>query len=411
MHARTSGPEFAAKAERGKAALMSPNTEVYGGQGVVNMSSTAIKESTRFARNQKPEYLIVTAFPGSHLDIVRKALAQTGQPLQALPSTGQNLPDGHSMAPTLLDASGAAQKDATTEWLSYDPAIHCLCITEGPVAAIATALKAGRSLEEAAAEWQHNAEAALDLIRRNRFQCLTLLQEQIAPEQKSFTQLIQDRFGIELDLEVDSGQQSAEDAFYSILAAQYVTQNMELADIAAELEASAWPLSDNPMSSKFNYDAVVEAYRDGLHRLEGYRQQSDELESLRSESEQLKVRHADLQQENDTMLSQLHKVQLELEDYFLRYEEEKKKSAELTKGRERFKNELKQLKKAQQKAENDVANMQQGIDGRNNTIRQKVRTIKNLEMRIDAIEKSRSWRLTKPGRAIGRLLRSAVRRR
>jgi DNA repair exonuclease SbcCD ATPase subunit len=239
-------------------------------------------------------------------------------------------------------------------------------------------------------------------------------QDSVQPVNRSRCRLGDEKYGLELDLKLGPQKPDAEDALYSILAAQHVNQEPDLSDITLELEASAWPLCDDPSPKQLDCESAAEAYRSRGRELGEFHQKLQDVESVREERERLESKVNDLRQENDAMLAQLHKVQLELEDYYLQLREEKKKAEGVEKAKEGLKKELVELKKshekAREKAKKDVSNMQRGIDGRDNTIREKARTIKELENRIEAIYASTSWRLTRPIRVIGKLLKAPFRR-
>lgn len=358
-----------------------------GSLGVDSMSGAETNESEMPSLKQSPSHLLLVAFPGAHLDPIRQALSQAGVTINAMPgkagSNGQHLPSAEGDEPVVIAAREDGDQATLEAILDEQPSVHCLCVTEGPIAHVARSLKAGSRLDEAAAAWQRDAEAALNLIRQHPFQCLTVLHEQVMTEPAAFARLLKEKCSLDITLNLSPVKLGAEEALFRVLAAQHINQEVVLSDIALELEASAWPIVEPDTAAGLDSAAAVEAYRGGSRQLEEFRQQFQEFETLRDEREQL--------------LAQLHKVQLELEDYFLR-------SQQLEKERDKLQNDL-------EKKQKTIENMQRGIDGRTNTIRERAQTIRELEAHIKSIYKSSSWRLTKPVRAIGRVFRRLFRRR
>lgn len=484
------------------------------------MPGVDITEATTQSLSELPEYLIVAAFPASHLDQVARILEQGGAQLAPMPATGKRLPVREPGPPSVLAPTREAEPITTGQWLDGNSAIHCLCIAEGPVAYIARALKEGGRLEEAVTDWQRETRSALELLRRNPFQCLTILHEQLQAHPSRFARVLHEKYGIELNLDLEPEKPEPEDALFSILAAQHVNQETELSDVALELEASAWPLSENPPSTFLDSSAAVEAYRGGSRQLEEFRQQFREFESLRDEREQVlaqlhsvqleleeqhrelgqereshaltreelkKAREEDvkelriraqtlekerdqaleeksetgeslkqiriqlkterqryaetkqrleyvedrlkatekgqtdhegvaqrldeLQSENDALLSQLHTVQLEVEGYFNRYDAEKQTNEALARERDTLKTEHASIVRQLEVGNAQIVSLREIIQQQEAEIGDQAKTIRGLEQRIRAIRVSTSWRITKPLRAMIRVLKWPFQRR
>ncbi|MCP1727903.1 chemotaxis protein histidine kinase CheA [Natronospira proteinivora] len=479
---------------------MPQSMETFGEAG---MSGAPEAESSTLISSQQPEHMLLSVWPVGEFSRVSQVLSQAGAVLSQVPPGGTALPplDPDARDPVILSNDTEEPTPTVTRVMNEGDSVHALFVVEGPVAYIARALHAGEQLEKAADNWRAQAESALAQINQYRLRCLTVQLEQVLAAPETFTKLLTRRYGLNLQAVEAPEAGSPETALYSILAAQHVNQEPEISDLALELEASAWPLTEDPDRSRdLDIRAAVEAYRGGSRELEEFRKQYRELESLRSEREemlaqlhkvqleleehfnalnkerasheatrkalkkakegdvkaletrlaeaekardqaleqkaesesslkeilaelktersqheqvqkqlkaletaqqgkeqsskereQLEARIKDLQQENETMLEQLHKVQLELEDYFLRHRDEATRNKELTK-------QLKTLKE-------DVSKRDKQIESQKKAASQNARAVHDLESEITSLKRSRSWRLTRPVRAIGRILR------
>jgi len=365
-----------------------------GSYGIDSMSGAQTKEPEISSLKQSPSHLLLVAFPAAHLEGIRQALSQAGVTINAMPGeageSGQVLPRAEEAEPVVIAANEDGAHTALDAILDGQPGVHCLCVTEGPITHVARSLKSGSHLDEATAAWRRDVEAALSLIRQHRFQCLTVLHEQVVTEPAAFVRLLKEKCGLNIKLNLGPEEPGAEEAMFRILAAQHINQETNLSDIALELEASAWPLAEPGTAAGLDSAAAVEAYRCGRRELEEFRRKFQEFEALR--------------EERDQMLAQLHKVQLELEEYFLRGQDFEKKTRQLEKERDKLQVDLENKQKT-------IDSMQRGIDRRDKTIRDHAGAIRELENQIQAIRGSSSWRLTKPVRVVGRVLRRVLRRR
>jgi hypothetical protein len=93
------------------------------------MSGAEMRNSIHSGLSERSDYLIVTAFPDSHMDFVRDTLVRAGAELETLPLAGQGLPARRSAAPTVLAVNSQAGSDAAANWLNAEPAMRCLCVT------------------------------------------------------------------------------------------------------------------------------------------------------------------------------------------------------------------------------------------------------------------------------------------
>lgn len=376
------------------------------------MPGAEITEPTVRSLSGLPEYLIVATFPASHQDLVTEALERAGARRGTLPAAGNALPTRASGPPAFLTAPRGSDPSAILQWLNADPAAHCLCIVKGPIAYMASALKQGSDLEQAAAGWRREAQSALELIRQHRFQCLAVLLEQLQAEPGRFAQVVWEKCGVELTPAIERAEPDPEDTLFSILAAQYLSQQTHLADIALELEASAWRLTETDPSTLLDPQVAVEAYHGERRQRDQLAQNIKELESLRGEHEQsLKVRgespagrERELEEENNALLDQLHTVQLEVEKLADRHDREKRNNAVLIRARDSLKAERASLSEV-------IAQLERRIKECDGVISDHKKTIRELKQRITAIHLSTSWRLTTPLRLSGRMLKWPFRRR
>lgn len=396
------------------------------------MSGLANKESKLNPGQEPPTHLVLLGYPRQAQSEVAAMLERAGAAMAPLPAGQGKLPEPNGNRGVHLLAASEAEDAATqiSRRLAKQPRLHCLCLVEGPVAHIALSLKDGHSLDEATRDWQDQTEAALALIRQHRFQCLTVLREQAEAEPARLIALLNEKFELALSIEHSPAAPDAEDALYSILAAQHVKQQEALSDLALELEASAYPLVSPEQSGYWDTTVAVEAYRSASRELEDYfrklkqeekahKETRKELNNVRGErsaelqkqeeaesrSESSDENHqgfdnqlADLRQENEAMLAQLHKVQLELEDYFLRWKEAGKELDELKQTLARHDSEI-------DKKDQSIKTLEEQRAKLNQQLSQATQDIKRLDQKVEQFKNSTSWKITRPLRVLMRPFR------
>ncbi len=295
-------------------------------------------------------------------------------------------------APTLHAVKGE-DPQALSDWLEKYPQGHCLVFWRSPVAAVARAMAEGVAPDEALNQWLGQAETLMGAVRRNRRRT-TLVESSMA---QAHPGMLAERLAQRLALSLSTssnitGPSEDLDPIETLIAERTVVTNALAHRIAQELEATALPLGagkddllPDPLTAwqshrthekvvRADYERVRSENRELRQERQALKRQLDEQEAS-SGSNQARDQ-LELKEENDLLLQQLHNVQEELESYYLESREHQQKY---------------------QKAESERKKLEREC----NSALQRAGMLQN---KIDAMRKSRSWRLTKPLRA-GNLLK------
>lgn len=260
--------------------------------------------------------------------------------------------------------------DKLTQWINDTEAAHTIWL--GFVQAeyyLAYAQENGSSLETAAARWQKKTEELLAIQRQHRRQIklFNIHQALAAP----------DKFcaAISSDIVISPFTPEADESSLALLAAcQYVTQNTELKELNTRLQASAAPLCDSEQLN-VDIDYVLNIHRTQSRELRAIHEEYDQLlqqvREIQSLLDQSKSRCEELEknqlnapdqteinkqlketeEERDLILAQLHLVQEQLEEYYLKLQAEQQKTGDEQRGLAREKEQLQsQLQSERQQA-------------------------------------------------------------
>lgn len=262
-----------------------------------------------------------------------------------------------------LDAIKGLDPRAVSDWLEAHPQGHCLIFWHSPVSAVARAMAEGLAPDEGLAQWLDRAEALMRAVRGNRRRT-TLVESSLAQARPDrLVECLGQRLALSLTASPTTTGTSEElDPIEMLIAERAVVSNARAHRIDQELEATSLPLGTakgdllpDPMTAWQSHCGHGKG-DGGSHS-----NQADQL---------------DLKEENDLLLQQLHNVQEELESYYLESRESQQKY---------------------QKAESERKKLEREC----NSALQRAGMLQN---KIDAMRKSRSWRLTKPLR-IGNLFK------
>ena len=225
---------------------------------------------------------------------------------------------------------------------------------------------------QALAEWTASARSLLHGYRRNRRKSLLVDVEHAATAPDEFLRACADHLALRVPAEVPpledaARDETASDPIVRLIATQWATSTPEVEELLMELQASTQPLRE-PCESAIDCAAAWQEYRTA------------------QEERQDEIRLQELQEENDILLKQLHKVQEELESYYLELQDEKSKrsKAEDT------------VEKRDQKIREQAAAIKEKDKSYQNLLAQKQRLFRQLQ----DMRTSRSWRVTAPMRAL-----------
>ncbi|AYF34583.1 hypothetical protein CUU95_12550 [Vreelandella alkaliphila] len=257
------------------------------------------------------------------------------------------------LAPVLLlDTLTEEAVGTISQWLRQDTANHIALIWLQPVPYIAARLAQEADAESALQEWQHMANATLSFFRQHRRQ-VTLVGAELgveSPAQNDITLLT---------------LPAVEHApLYTLAATQLLANNTALQEIASHLLASSACVYPQTRSERSNVLTALACHRQTLQHLHTNEQQLNNLKERCSKAEnQLAQLHAEkqasevqfnkqhqahqaaaskkqaelqqqlnsTQEENEQVITELHKVQETLETTLLERDAARKQAAELKK--------------------------------------------------------------------------------
>ena len=253
--------------------------------------------------------------------------------------------------------------------------LHCF---GRPESAVLAALVAGNSPSEALHEWLESNQQGLRVFKRNRVATLVVNIDAAFDDPAELNRHLQQHFGVELTATtIPHREEQIASVIQKLIAAQMVVQDEAVRDLAVELEASAvMPAIISPLT--IDFESVVE-------RL-------DEL----SAASQAQI--TDAKEENELLLLQLHQVQEELEDHYLRLQEQIKANSK--------------LKLESEEASRKLSTRDEGLATARKTIRKQKRKLKSVSeqerisnRKLAAVYASTSWRITGPLRYARRLFK------
>ena len=316
-----------------------------------------------------------------------------GPILELLNQAGLHLGDGEGTNsqptphPQLLDGHALGPLDQLPVWLQDHPDDHLLLLFSVPVVHVASAMAKGQLPGKALEHWAEGADRALAVARRNRRRTTMLPLEAALADPAALFELLEHRFGLTLNAAPEAlSPLEAPGAIFRLMAENAVWQSSRTRNLAAELQASALPMTATEDLAQPAIDQVYAEYRKYVDAAPAAKAETDRLNNdLKAAKEKLvqleqqlaepKIDHPkiqDLQDENDLLLQQLHHVQEELERYYLENQTLQSKESE-------FRKEFRALEKSTQK-------LQRHNDG--------------LQRKVNYMVNSKSWKLTRPLRAV-----------
>lgn len=305
----------------------------------------------------RPKPLLVTALREEDIHDAMELLQSAGLPLTSLLLHQPGLPT-KEMPPSALSAS-----DQVTQWVNQNPSGHLLLLIPDPVLDIAEALCNKIRPTDAVMTWSASAELALATVRTvGRHRCSVFVANGMRTSAQGFLKRLGERLGLNL---VESIGKTSIDATHEVSKPLDQSKPLSLFTMMAEnalwqTQVARMQMSELlalavPVGSSHSVDlaAVEEVFSSHLEEQESHKRRVEtELKSDRTALEQTRAKLTVLEKENDLLLQQLQHIQEELEQYYLQ-----------------------QVKTS------------------------RLRVIE-LEAKINALLNSKSWKMTRPWRAI-----------
>lgn len=380
---------------------------------------------------------------------------------QALKTAAEELLD--ACAPPAVIAGAGDGNDLLDFWLTAFPRVRLLLFHARPEDALVRAMLDGQEPSEMLTYWETAAERLLQTWRRNRNRVSLMDVDCVLSEPGLFLHTCKALFGLNLwpfNGERGETQTAAAVDMYRLIASQMVAQSPRVVELIVELEACSTPLGEPPARMPVDCGKIYRDYQaqqaeidrliqerdssyEGLREIESRLEAAgkegalarlelqqireeleavyldrqrlvqrsgeqavererleerlieltrarDELSRLASEREAqfIKVDQAhqkldsdykDATQENELRMLQLHQIQEELESSHVR---------------------LQAVNEKLQARGQDLRSIRERFRATNSSLQRTERKLKGVERRLHYLEKSRSWRMTAPLRAL-----------
>jgi hypothetical protein len=250
--------------------------------------------------------------------------------------------------------------------------VHLLLVYRDPTRAVAEAIAEDDAIspEEAATEWLEQTEPLLALFRGARRRILLVESRAASTHPEKLMEALNRRLGLSLEpahAEVASNVEedsSPIDPVLLLIAERACHHVLEVRQLVSEVEASALPLGNPADSPTIDLSSTVQAYREksqvaperaAIKKLEAEIDRlKTELQEKQNKNRELEERAeaqskdadriADMEEENELLLMQLHQVQEELESYFLQNQDLERKFREVQAEKQEFERKARQAR-------------------------------------------------------------------
>lgn len=276
---------------------------------------------------------------------------------------------GSGEAPILIPLTG--RDTASLPALDEIDQSALLLFYSRPETAMVRAMTENLSPTREIETWREGAVRILEVYRRNYNRATMISIESAKANPSYFCAACSSRFGTKKGGKAlsESAEGTENNTLHHLIAAQMVSQADEIQHLINQLDACAIPLG--PQTDLYKIDC-------------------EQIYLAQKEERDIRERCAELEEDNEIMLSHLHQVQEELEKYYLevRKEAEKRTDAETKLASESRRAQT--LNSQQQKAVMEKQRLEKQLLSANAT--------------LSTILRSNSWKLTRPLRVIRRLI-------
>lgn len=278
-------------------------------------------------------------------------------------------------------------------WLDDFTDTHFFLVYTRPEVYLQQALSEGQQATQALQSWSQEVQELLNIQRSNRSRTSLIQLEQALQAPDELMQKLSEKLGWTFPeknwntqpLQLTENQEL-------LLSSQIVMQDTGLQQLLAELEASSLNQASLLRPLKLDTEQLQQKIK------EGSQQQTKKLKEV--------------EEENELLIEQLHFTQEELERQLI-------KEKEIINRRDELKREVNKRKKEARQAEQSAKNKQQKIQRLEKEQRQLKNQLKAANNQLQSVKKSKtqllekyravfqstSWKITKPLRALSRLLK------
>lgn len=216
-------------------------------------------------------------------------------------------------------------------WAAFEPRLQFVLVCKRPEQWLAHELLSQQDAPVEVADilstWTAHHEALLRFYHRNVDRCILVDAQDVLGNAHAFVDQLITRWNLPLHrAQVGVPSEASGGALPQYIAQQALGEHRSTRALQDEIVATLTRIGEHyPSESSHHWADLLAEYRDLADQKEQLIRQSE----VQTEIKDLKVRLKDTEEENDLLLSQLHQVQEELENYFLKYKEEQSKGQDL----------------------------------------------------------------------------------
>ncbi len=375
---------------------------------------------------------------------------------------------GSVKRPVILSPQDSPSRTELTQWVDASPDIHLLVFVSVPILDVARRIAEDCVPQRALDQWLQEVGSLLRLVRSTRRRSSLFLLEPALTNPKAFGEILGKRFRLEINLpETEDLTPGMPDAVLRMLAENALWQSAEARMLAAEIEATALPMPvaddfllpaadqvfaeyqskiDTPAQMarelREENDLLLKQLQRVHEKMEAFSADKRELDQHLSSAEQYTadlektlrrleaMRHRagtadDLSEENELLLAQLHKVQEELESQFQRSDSlsreleqargeidalnetvatQASKSSDLEEENELLLLQVHQVQEEMESIFSRYEGANHEIEHFRSELAHAGEDLQSAHNTIEALYNSKSWKITRPLRAILGLL-------
>ncbi len=280
-------------------------------------------------------------------------------------------------------------------WASIDQSIHFVLLYAAPELSLARSLAAkgevAEDLNDRLASWRLKNSELLDFYSRNRDRSLLLNTYSLIRTPHRLGELLTDRFGLDLP-DANAANISAVDYPVSAMRAFLARTRLDDSDAIAlyeELETA----SDLPAESGHDRYEAERAWSEYRQLLESQAELHAKTGDLQKELAKARQTGEEQTKENELLLLQLHQVQEELENYYLRAQETENKVHQKAQALKAMEDRAKDNEKKLEQLQDDLDKTQRERDAARTQLRaaeSAKQAQSNLQDRVTKLQKELS---------------------